>query len=286
MYDISMKNVDSIIVKNKKHNIPVHRKEYKLEKQELIEFDISKVFLILIILMVFLTFWLFYWSKLDQYDSFDVIMTEVPNKCAKGEWIEFPTKNKNINNLQPFMFSGYIFFEDGIFRDIDKENIFSVDLDYSLSFFDGRQIQIDGFKINESTNKQYIYVKRIKCLGREANAVSQQDRQKKMEFIMKNKEDIFGTKVEDRVLNIEDISFVNDDIAYVYFTFKDEGDDNSRIILINIINNEDEFKFEKMAMYIFEDNRFILAEGDDQYKNTYKNVYEYDKHKKEWVFVW
>lgn len=215
---------------------------------------------------------------------------EIPAKCQSGEWVEFP--NQKTGAANDFVANAKLLLsKDGEFTNEDGSLVFMTDENYSLSFFAGREARVEGLSITEN-GKRKIYVNKIKCVGKEANADVQSQRQNLMNYISANINSLAIEKSYGGVWQVQTFYFVNDEDVYVeYESLGSLGGDSeydARLWLIRVSKMDANVPVIETLGYIQEDeddpDKNVVKIGQDLYKdNDNMTVYEFDDDKKIWL---
>lgn len=215
----------------------------------------------------------------------------IPSQCENGEWTEFPDYNEsgefseyegnaNIKNIS-----------DEKFTNQDGSLSFTTDKNYSLTFFVDREVRIEGSEIG-SQGKQEIYVKRIKCVGKEANKDIQSERQNLMTYISGNIGSLAMEKSHGSVWQVQTFYFINDTDVYVEYeslgSFGGDAPYDARLWLIRASRMDGSVPIIETLGYIQEDendpDKNVVKVGQDLYKDAGNmTVYEFDSDKKIWA---
>ena len=234
---------------------------------------------------------------LIQEDAVDAFMENIPSQCENGEWIEFPDLEGS-KTLDKFVGNARLKYDDkeDEFSNADSSQIFVTDEKYSLSFFMDRDARIEGWKIPDSNN---IYVKKIKCVGEEANKDIQSQRRKIMNYISGNINNIALEKSRNGEWQVQSFYFYNNNDLYIEYEMvnpeeEDAADEEeelpfeARLWLIRIANPERDVPAIETLAYIQEDendpDKNVVKIGEDIYKDVQNlTIYEYDEDKSQWV---
>jgi hypothetical protein len=165
-----------------------------------------------------------------------------------------------------------------------RDTIFTTHSEYSLIFYNMRDVEIEGKYLKSSAKKQ-IYVHKIRCVGEETKEEVQANRQRIMQFVAQNEQQVFKLSGKDAQVEIEDISFVDNNVAYLAFS-EDKLDGLEILLLVQFIKNGDGYKTNRLALYELVDSKFTLTEGKDDYVDFKRTTYEYDNELSRWVLVW
>lgn len=216
---------------------------------------------------------------------------KIPSQCENGEWTEFP------NYSQSGKFSEYKdntnlkSESDEEFTNQDGSVSFVTDENYSLDFFTEREVRIEGLNIG-TKNKQEIYVKRIKCVGKEANVDIRNQRQNLMKYVSENINTLAIENSRGGDWQVETFYFANDTDVYVEYESPGSIIGNSpydaRLWLIRVSKMDSSVPAIETLAYIQEDeNDFeknVVKFGQDLYKDADDmSVYEFDVDKKIWT---
>ncbi len=228
-------------------------------------------------------------KKAAREDIVDTFEEKIPSQCENGVWTEFP-EIENPGQYKKFSGNAKLRYDDenDIFSDEKGSGTFSTDKNYSLSFFMDRDVRIEGYEIETGG----IYVKRIKCVGAEANKETVQSRRKLMNYIKNNINVLALEKAPKNDWQVETFYFASDTDVYVQYesegSFIEEAPYDSRLWLIRVSKMEREVPVIETLAYIQEDEedpeKNVLKQGKDIYKDA-KNltVYEFDEEAKQWV---
>ncbi|MFA4817350.1 MAG: hypothetical protein WC608_01335 [Parcubacteria group bacterium] len=265
-------------------------KNSELKKQKLL------IFLIIIILIAGGYFAYQYYQKktLSSFNS-DMQMSDfedkIPLQCENGEWTEFPDYTQT-GNISEFKGNASLKMQDSDnFTNEDGSIAFTTDENYSLSFFADKEVYMEGSDIS-SGDKKEIYVKRIKCVGEEANTDIQSARQKLMTYISGNINNLALEKSPNGVWQINTFYFASDSDLYVEYESLGSvgGDDpyDGRLWLIRATKLERAAPVIETLAYIQEDaedpDKNVLKQGADIYKDgTGMATYEFDVDANKWV---
>lgn len=225
-------------------------------------------------------------AKEDTVDNFE---DSLPNHCENGDWIEFPdledaSRYENFSGHEKFAYDE----KKNVFMSGDGARTFSTDKNYSLFFFMDRATQVDGYKLKDDE----IYVKRIKCVGEEADKTVVEDRRKVMGYIAANINSLALEKAPQEDWQVETFYFANSTDVYVQYesqgSFMDEAPYDSHLWLVRVSDLGNDIPTIKTLAYIQEDpedaSKNIVKQGEDLYKDA-KNmtVYEFDEGVNQWV---
>ena len=265
-------------------------KDSELKKQKIL------IFLIIIILIAGGYFLYQYYQKktLSDFNS-DVQMSDfedkIPLQCENGDWTEFPDYAQT-GNFSQFKGNASLKMKDAdSFTNEDGSISFTTDENYSLSFFADKAVYIEGSDIS-SGDKKEIYVKRIKCVGEEANPDIQYQRQSLMNYIAANINSLALEKSPSGAWQINSFYFASDSDLYVEYESPESigGDKpyDGRIWLIRAAKLERPAPVIETLAYIQEDendpDKNILKQGTDLYKDaTGMATYEFDDDANKWV---
>ncbi len=276
-----MKHVDSVY---KIKKIPIET------KYDVIFVDISKfVFILLCFGVCVYSLFLFYAIHDDKYTENDEITARMASECENGTWTELPA-NKKIRTAESdekASFSGVISTDmrNGVMKNENRDLIFTTSKNFSLIFYDNREVEIDG-RYDNASDRRSIFVEKIKCIGKEANSDIRTIRQDMMQYISHNKDNIIMRTNAKNAFDIEDITFVDDNVVYIYFVQKQVDDSPQMLLLLRIDENNGAYVSQKLAEYALIDHKFKLIDGVDLYTHFRKSTYEYNKNLKKWVLIW
>lgn len=251
-------------------------------------------FLVIILAIAGYFFYRFYQKKtaddFTQEENVSDFEDKIPSQCENGEWTEFPDYAKAGENLD-FQENVRLKETDGKFTSEDGSIIFTTDEKYSLMFFRDRDTRIEGINIGGPDRKE-TYVKRIKCVGEEANKDVQSQRQNLMKYISDNINTLALEKSPNSQWQVQTFYFYNDSDLYVeYESPASIGGDvpyDAHLWLIRATKLERPIPVIETLAYIQEDkddpDKNIVKSGQDLYKDANNmTVYEYDDDQKTWV---
>jgi len=234
---------------------------------------------------------------LIQEDAIDAFMENIPFQCENGDWIEFPDLEDS-KTLDKFVGNARLKYDDkkDEFSNADDSQKFVTDEKYSLSFFMDRDARIEGWKIPNSNN---IYVKKIKCVGEEANKDIQSQRRKLMNYISENINNIALEKSQYGEWQVQSFYFYNNNDLYVEYEMANSEEEDAadeaeelpfeaRLWLVRIANPDRDVPAIETLAYIQEDeddpNKNVLKIGEDIYKDVQNlTIYEYDEDRAQWI---
>ncbi|MFA6383023.1 MAG: hypothetical protein WCX17_01195 [Parcubacteria group bacterium] len=224
-------------------------------------------------------------EKISEFEN------KIPLQCENGEWTEFPDYAQ-AGNFPEFKGNATLKMKDAEnFTDADGADFFTTDENYSLAFFADKAVRIEGLNISSSSKKE-IYVKRIKCVGKEADPEIQSQRQNLMKYLSANINSLALEKSAVDAWQINTFYFVNDNDIYVeYESLGSVGGDepyDGRLWLIRATKLERTIPAIETLAYIREDakdpSKNILKQGTDLYKDaTGMAVYELNDDATRWV---
>lgn len=262
----------------------------KRKKQKIIVFG-------LLIILAAAGYFLYtlYQKKAVAESAKEEIVDEVENKfpaqCENGEWIEFPDYAEKGKALDYKENAGIKMTKDEEFTNEDGSVFLTTDRDYSLFFFVERDVRVEGVDIS-TDKKTEVYVKRIKCVGKEANKDIQAERQKLMRYISGNINAIAPEKAQNDDWQVATFYFYNDSDIYVeYESMSSVAEDVSydgRLWLIRATKLERPVPVIETLAYIHEDaedwEKNVVKIGEDLYSDADNmTVYEYEEEVKKWV---
>lgn len=266
------------MVYNKKMNKKYFKREY--------------LFLFLAILVSAAGFWGYDFYEKKKWEREDVIDTfeeNIPLQCENGNWIEFPDL-ENQEQYEKFSGNEKLKYDEknDVFLGSGNSNTFSVNSDYSLTFFMDRDVRIEGYKLPDNQ----IYVKKIKCVGVEANQDVLKARRNLMNYISSNINSLALEKASKNDWQVETFYFVNDADLYVQYesegSFLEETPYDSRLWLVRVKDMSRPVPMIETLAYIQEDaddpEKNVTKQGNDPYKDA-KNLtaYEFDEDANQWV---
>lgn len=259
----------------------------------------KKKFSVYILLIVFVAGGYFIYSayqkkSADDFTKEDVVSdfeNKIPAQCENGGWIEFPDYAEN-DKISDYAENVRIKMpKDQKFSNEDSSIIFSTNKDYSLFFFAERDVRVEGINIGTDKKKE-IYVKRIKCVGKEANKETQIQRQSLMKYISDKINLIALQKAQHNDWQVETFYFYNDTDVYVEYesqsSIAEKVPYDRRLWLIRATKMERLIPAIETLAYIQEDaedwDKNIVKLGEDLYRDADNmTVYEYDEETKKWV---
>ena len=215
----------------------------------------------------------------------------IPSQCENGEWIEFSDYERSGNFAKYTGNANIKAVSDDKFTSQDGLISFTTDENYSLTFFVARDVRIEGLEIGTQDKKE-IYVKKIKCVGKEANKDIRAQRQNLMNYIDSNIDTIAIEKGKGGAWQIQTFYFVNDNDVYVEYeslgSLGEESPYDARLWLIRVSKMDSSVPVIETLAYIQEDesdsDKNIVKVGQDLYKDADNmTVYEIDDEGKKWV---
>jgi hypothetical protein len=215
----------------------------------------------------------------------------IPSQCENGEWTEFPeyTQSGNFSEYKGNANIKNILGKE--FTNQDGSLSFTTDKNYSLTFFVDREVRIEGVDVG-TPSKKNIYVKRIKCVGKEANKDIRSERQNLMTYISNNISSLAMEKSHGSAWQVQTFYFVNDTDVYVEYeslgTLGGESPYDARLWLIKASRMDGSVPIIETLAYIQEDendpDKNVVKVGQDLYKDADNmTVYEFDSEKKIWT---
>lgn len=222
-------------------------------------------------------------------ETVDTFEENIPVQCENGELIEFPDIS---NPTQYEKFSGNEKLQydesENVFLGAEGAPVFSIDKDYSLWFFIDRDVWIEGYQIKDNE----VYIKKIKCVGAEADQDILQMRRKLMNYITKNINTLALEKAAGGDWQVTTFYFANDTDVYVQYesegSFMEEAPYDSHLWLVRASKMDRNIPLIKTLAYIQEDaedpEKNILKQGEDIYAEV-KNltIYEFDEEANQWI---
>jgi len=220
----------------------------------------------------------------------DLLEEIIPVQCEKGVWTEFPDL---LNSSQYKKFSSeeklnYNNNKNIFVGTINTNKLFVTDKNYSLDFFRDRDVQVEGYGL-ENNN---IYIKKIKCVGIEADKNIIQSRKALMNYMQNNINKLAIEKAPQNDWQVETFYFVNNTDVYVQYettgSILGESPYASRLWLVQVSDMNKAIPSIRTLAYIQEDAedplKNIIKQGVDLYKDV-KNltIYEFDANLKQWV---
>lgn len=240
-------------------------------------------------------FYTIYQKKQDVAFVEDTQVTDfedaMPAQCEDGEWTEFPDYGKTGNFVEYKDNANLTSESADKFTSKDGSISFVTDSNYSLTFFVDRDVRIEGVNIG-TQGKQEIYVKRIKCVGKEANVDIKTQRQNLMKYISGNIDSLAMEKSKGGAWQVGTFYFANDTDVYVEYESAGSiiGDSpyDARLWLIRASKMDSGVPVIETLAYIQEDesdpDKNIVKVGQDLYKDADNmTVYEFDSDSKSWV---
>ncbi len=248
--------------------------------------DLSKaLFIFLSIFIVSFSAFLFFVDQDGKYDEHYELMSHVAQYCESGDWVDIPTYSfRDEKFTENANFQGKIITADMRMKKMTDERselLFVTNPNFSLVFFGGRDVEIAG-RYKEGSQKKVLYVDRIKCIGAEAQENIKDERQEMMQFITKNKNNIIEDPDE---FIVEDITFVDESVVYVYMVQKNGENRMQKLYLVQMEKNNDSYTMFTLATYKLDNQKFVLVDGVDDYKNARQTVYEYNKKADRWTLA-
>lgn len=218
---------------------------------------------------------------------------EMAPKCEAGEWVEFPDYS-GAGNLEKYEESLKLKKDDkDRFLKEDGSVYFTTSEDYSLIYYMDREVRIEGVKTGKMDGKE-VYVKKIKCVGEEADQELRMTREKLMDYVAKNINSLAPEKNAKSPWEVQTFYFVNKTDLYVQYESKaslnEESPYDSRLWLVRAAKmNRDVPVIETLA-YIQEDaedpEKNVVKQGKDIYSDVQNmTIYEFDGNAKRWVLA-
>ncbi len=216
---------------------------------------------------------------------------KIASQCENGEWIEFPDYSQG-GKFSEYKDNVNLKSEsDDEFTNQDGSIVFVTDENYSLEFFSDREVRIEGLNIGNQDN-QKIYVKKIKCVGKEANADSRNQRQNLMKYVSENINSLAIENSRGGNWQVETFYFANDTDVYVEYespgSITGDSPYDARLWLIRASKMDSSVPAIETLAYIQEDEidpeKNVVKFGQDLYADMEDMlVYEFDNEKKSWV---
>jgi len=250
------------------------------------------LFLFLAVLFLAAGFWGYNFYENKKWEREDVVDTfeeNIPLQCENGNWIEFPDVEKQ-DQYEKFSGNEKLKYDEekDTFLNASGSNTFSTDKDYSLTFFMDRDVRIEGYKLPDNQ----IYVKKVKCVGVEANQDILKARRNLMNYISSNINTLALEKASKNDWQVETFYFANDADLYVQYesegSFLEEAPYDSRLWLIRVKDISRSVPAIETLAYIQEDaedpEKNLTKQGNDLYKDA-KNltIYEFSEDANQWV---
>jgi hypothetical protein len=259
---------------------------------------IRKTYTYLVVVIIVIAGYFFYTfyqkkqiSNFEQETQISDMEDNIPSQCENGEWTEFSDYEKSGNfpeyadnaNLKSGSGDGFT-NEDGSILFMTGEN-------YSLEFFVERDVRVEGINIGTS-GKSKIYVKRIKCVGKEADKDIQAQRRNLMNYISKNIDELAIEKSKGGDWQILTFYFVNDSDIYIEYESSDsiglESPYEARLWLVRVSKMGTDVPVIETLAYIQEDeedpDKNVVKIGEDIYRDADNmSIYEFDMEANDWV---
>jgi len=260
------------------------RKNFFKNKQQTLLF-----FGVVILAVGFLSYDNYSKKQLAREDAIETFEENIPVQCENGKWIEFP-ELLNSSQLEKFASSERLSYDEknNIFVGEKNKETFSTDADYSLSFFLGRDVLVEGYRLNSNA----VYIRRIQCSGVEADRVIVSDRKVLMNYIKDNINTLALEKAPKNDWQVETYYFINDTDLYVQYetsgSFMEEAPYDSHLWLIRVSSGKSGAPAIKTLAYIEEDvedsQKNVVKQGVDIYREA-KNltIYEFDADSGQWT---
>jgi len=259
-------------------------------KKGVISIDLSRFFLFVVVTGGLISLAIFLMNNDTSYTKSDEVTADLALDCESGKWVEFPIDKSSEKKFQEEAhFTGEVVDADmkkDELADKSKKNIFITHPDYSLFFYGGRKVEIIGNYIKRKNEKKNIYVHKIRCIGEESKNEVKKSRQEIMQHIAQHKEKILALSGHNINVEIDDISFVDDNIVYIDFFNDDSEVEFECLLLLEIKYLNNEFNIKKIAQYDSKNEELQLVSGKDNYINKKKTAYEYDDDLERWVLSW
>ena len=215
----------------------------------------------------------------------------IPSQCENGEWTEFPDYSESGNFPEYKENTRLKNTVDDEYSNQDGTISFATSSDYALFFFTDRDVRIEGINIGER-DKSNIYVKRIKCIGKEANKEVQAQRQNLMTYIGENINKLAIEKSQGDDWQVETFYFANDADVYVEYestgSFTEEAPYDAKLWLIRASRMDASVPAIETLAYIQEDendpDKNVVKVGSDLYVDADNMmVYEFDVDSEKWI---
>ncbi|HCP08965.1 MAG TPA: hypothetical protein DIT25_04175 [Candidatus Moranbacteria bacterium] len=211
----------------------------------------------------------------------DIFESDLASRCEKMEWIDFPSDLAGDEGN----YAGKIIQTGEKFKNEKGDMEFSVNKEYSLSFFDQKTVELKGILKSPAE----IYVQRIRCSGEEFRPEQVADRQKIMEYVAKNITTIIGKKPLKGEWEAQMFYFIDNKNFYVNFDSEIDGDEDyyeEGLLLLNIAGNDPRYDFKKLAYLVPDEkeDRFKVIEGSDLFAGRKDAlIYEFDPESERWA---
>lgn len=237
----------------------------------------------------------FYQAKtLEEFNNEIVISDledKIPLQCESGEWTEFPDYSGTGKFPE---FKGNVTLKmvgPDRFTNEDGSIVFTTDEKYSLAFFSDKALWVEGSELDSEKEKK-VYVKKIKCVGKEADAEIQGQRQNLMRYINENIDSLALEKSPNGKWLVATFYFVNDTDLYVEYESAEsilgDGPYDAHLWLIRVSKLERQVPVIETLAYIQEDEedpeKNIVKQGTDIYADaTGMATYEFNEDANRWV---
>jgi hypothetical protein len=251
-----------------------------------VKINVWKILVVLIIVLGAYGLFIYFREQKNGLSESDILEASFSQKCEAGEWIEFPSDKKY---ELPEDYNGKVIFNDSEKPVSEDGKIsFAVASGYALDYFSSRTVEIQGAK--SANDSQAIFVNKIRCAGEETKKETIDYRQKMMDYLAKNINDLAPEKPHKSEWGVIGFSFVDNSNLYVDYSAEDENDDNyyeEGTLLLRVNESESGFNVERLAHIIpsgGESEEDVVKEGEDIYKDREDLVdYEYDEDQGKWI---
>ena len=224
-------------------------------------------------------------ERSDEVSESDILEADFSKNCEAGNWINF---SENTNKLNEIYEGKLISDEEENVISEDKSRIFAVSEEYSLDYFIGKKVGIEGNK--EDNDK--IKVQRIRCVGEETKPENVKFRRSLMKYVDDNMNSIAIEKPQKGEWMAEEFYFVNNENFYVYYSSYEEDDEDyeeNRLLLLRSQKKDSPYDLKQLAYIIpssEEDEEAEVKFGEDIYEDQKDIIiYEYDYDEEEWLLA-
>lgn len=230
-------------------------------------------------------------ADFEQDEKISDFEDKIPSQCENGQWTEFPDRVEN-GKFSEYKGNANLKGKSAEkFTNQDGSISFVTDGEYSLTFFADRDVRIEGFEIGKGDRRE-VYVKRIKCVGKEANKDVKAQRQNLMRYISGNIGTLAMEKSKGGAWQVQTFYFANDNDVYVEYeslgSIGGQSPYDARLWLVRASKMDISAPALETLAYIQEDeedpDKNVVKSGSDLYKDADNmTVYEYDEDLKSWV---
>lgn len=281
---------DDIEKEHEKEQIDHEKKDVKT-KEKTTSIDMSKILFVILGIGILFSIYFFLADGDTGYDESDEVLANLAVECEEGAWVTFPIDKKLSKKFTgETTFQGVISHAglgDDEMTDEQGDMIITTHPEYSLVFYNGREVEIEGNDVT-SSDGNHLYVHKIRCTGAEAETGVKAQRQALMRHIQSNQQSLFEMSGYSGEITIDDIAFVNDNNDnVVYVTFIQEGENKTDVIMLMEFEKTGDGYSEKMlAQYEYDEEGRVLAQGKNPYSGERSISYEYDEDLGEWILAW